>query len=268
MDLFRTARAIKQFFDSNATSEGIYIELMKNAHLLPIRERLSKVELVQLVFVCRDLMDGIDPEITKSKLQNIFMFSIVEFGGNDQTITCSYCGGDGYDRCGECDGAGAHTCHECGGDGTIEGDDGEQVKCEECDGDGNLDCEYCTDGQTNCPECEGQGEIETTDYVPYDIYEYVSTNLDLREILVNRYRKKEGLIKGETQMVIHSDENNSFKIHTFNVGAEESDSDEIDFRYENKTYVMYVKKLKENNLGTMKNGLISTIDVDMGRFKN
>lgn len=284
MDLFKIASGIKPFFRQLGSLQAIYDEFARNSHLDPIKSKITKVEYVKLIYILHDLLnENVSPEQTNEKLNNLFMFAIVEFGYNEITVSCDYCGGNGTQECSECDGSGKEECSECDGNGKeecsecegsgkVEGDDGEEDECSECDGTGKTPCNNCDgdgefacnicdgEGDYTCDECGGDGEVTNSDFLEYEISEFVSTNNELKEYLVKTIKKKK-----ELKQKIRDFEG-TFEINGYSEEQGSGYSDSVDHDYEQKDFVLYVKKLKEDNLGYLNKRLASSIEPDMEQF--
>lgn len=262
MDLFKIASGIKPFFRQLGSLQSIYDEFARNSHLDPIKSKITKVDYVKLIYILHDLLnENVSPEQTNEKLNNLFMFAIVEFGIVETTVSCDSCGGSGQEQCSECDGSGDEDCSECDGSGKVEGDEGEEDECSECEGTGSVSCDYCSgDGYVDCGECDGSGEVTNSDFLEYEISEFVSTNNELKEYLVKTIKKKKELKKNIR------DFEGTFEINGYSEEQGSGYSDSVDHDYEQKDFVLYVKKLKEDNLGYLNKRLASSIEPDMEQF--
>jgi hypothetical protein len=190
MNLITLAKSIQPFIQKNSTLESIYKQSCTNTSL-PFKNFLKPIDLIKVVFMAKKISNGDDPrEILTELDNNMFLFSIVEFGDDDQTIPCGTCFGEGSRECNTCGGTGETDCDDC--DGT--GEDEEGNACDYCQGGGMSECIICDgSGVEDCSECNGNGYEETNEYVPYTISYYVSYD----ETLKNNIEEK--LLRNDTE---------------------------------------------------------------------
>ena len=153
-----------------------------------IRDILSSFDgsdMVRVIFVAFNLLNGDSDEVAMNRAKDIFMFDIETKQGEEynKMVTCDVCNGDGKVKCQECDGdgevecdscntLGKIRCDECLGNGEVDdeechycGGDGD-VTCRDCGGNGNVHCDECYgDGNVKCVECGGGGEVKGYDTV-------------------------------------------------------------------------------------------------------
>jgi DnaJ-class molecular chaperone len=228
--LISIARAVQPFINKDATLEAIYKEICSNK-ALPFKDILKPIDLVKLVFISKCISKGEDPkELLQEMEGNLFLFNIVEFGENNQEESCDVCYGDGSINCGNCDGSGDYTCDECDG----YGEDDEGDTCVECQGGGEVECGDCGGmGTSECSSCDGSGYISTTDYVPYDILQYVSYDLPLKiQIEQQILRNNIGRIRFKS--------NKTFLLYVDEVGIKDGETDSIDAKYESESFYLNV----------------------------
>ena len=150
-----------------------------------ILSSLEGDELVRVIFVSFNLLNGDSDEVAMSRAKDIFMLDGKSIQGEEYNkmeecdvcgggleIECDECRGTGEMDCSTCIGSGNLNCDECGGEGEVDGEecdycggDGE-VHCGDCGGSGDVHCDECYgDGRIQCGECEGEGEVEGSDEV-------------------------------------------------------------------------------------------------------
>lgn len=190
MKLIALAKALQPFIQKNVSLEGIYKEILTNKSL-PFTTMLKPIDLIKLVFITKKISNNEDPREMMTQLDNnLFVFSTVEFGSDNQTIDCEYCMGDGNYECTSCDGTGEVDCDECDG----SGEDEEGDSCHECQGGGKVDCNNCSgEGNEECDYCNGNGYTDTDEYIPYDIGYYVSYDTQLKTTL------EQNLLRNDTE---------------------------------------------------------------------
>jgi hypothetical protein len=230
MNLITLAKSIQPFIQKNSTLESIYKQACTNTSL-PFKNFLKPIDLIKVVFMAKKISNGDDPrEILTELDNNMFLFSIVEFGDDDQSISCERCFGDGAILCRECGGSGESDCNECGG----SGEDEEGHFCPECDGAGEEQCSECGGtGSEDCSECNGQGYEETNDYVPYTISYYVSYD----ETLKNNIEEK--LLRNDTENPKFN-YSKTFLLAIDEVSAQNGDSGSIKNKFANTTHLLEI----------------------------
>lgn len=230
MKLLTLAKAVQPFIQKNITLEGIYKEILTNKSL-PFTTMLKPIELVKLVFLTKKISNNEDPREIMSQLDNnIFLFSTVEFGDNNQTIDCEECQGDPNVECTWCDGTGETDCDECDG----SGEDEEGNSCDECQGGGKVECNNCEgEGTQECGYCDGQGYNDTEDYVPYSIGYYVSYDETLKNTLQQR------LLRNNTEDPVFNSKK-TFLLSVNEVGVDEGHSESINDNFANTTHLLEV----------------------------
>jgi hypothetical protein len=92
MKLIALAKAIQPFIQQGITLEAVYKEILTNTSL-PFKTMLKPIDLIKLVFIAKKISNNEDPTEIMSQLDNLFVFSTVEFGDNNQTIDCQECMG-------------------------------------------------------------------------------------------------------------------------------------------------------------------------------
>jgi len=229
---------------------SLYDGFTSDDYFNTFRSMISLEDYPKVVFLARKIGLKKDPEKLLPKLNNLFIFCDIEFGDNENYIECENCEGSGEERCFENDGRGYTICNQCGGDGVIECDecggggetfDGEGI-CDKCYGQGELSCDYCDgDGSNNCDECNGRGEsmcsycdgsgdVESSEYVPYVVNQYVSYNQNLRTSL------EQSIIRNE-EYFHESQDISDFLIYTETTHATGDYTDQIDHKFINESYV-------------------------------
>jgi hypothetical protein len=90
MNLITLAKSIQPFIQKNSTLESIYKQSCTNT-ALPFKNFLKPIDLIKVVFMAKKISNGDDPrEILTELDNNMFLFSIVEFGDDDQSISCEW----------------------------------------------------------------------------------------------------------------------------------------------------------------------------------
>jgi hypothetical protein len=230
MKLIAFAKAVQPFIQKNITLEGIYKEILTNKSL-PFKSMLTPIELVKLVFITKKISNNEDSREMMSQLDNnLFVFSTVEFGSNEQTITCEYCMGDGNYECTSCDGLGEVDCDECDG----SGEDEEGDSCHECQGGGNVECNNCSgEGNEECNYCDGQGYNDTEDYVTYDIGYYISYDTQLKTTLEQK------LLRNNT-LDPEFNSKKTFLLSVDSTGVDEGQSESINSKFADTTQLLEI----------------------------
>ena len=261
MNLVSIAKAIKPFMNDNdfGNLQSIYNNIMRNSHISDMRAMMTPSQIIKLVFIADAIYKNEDVNSLITELDNnLFVFTLVEFGETKNEIACEYCSGNGEVECTECYGSGSVTCNSCEGDGTVECPDcdgdgvdegGEEcgncegkgkVECDDCEGKGEIDCDYCEgSGNESCSECEGYGQVDSEDFLPYDIYEYASYDQGLFTSLKQRIKKDKRkdveFSKGEKTFLLNVD---------YVTAGQDNDTAEIDHDYAGKTYLLNVLRKK------------------------
>jgi hypothetical protein len=172
--------------------------------VISILSDLEGGELVRVLFVAYNLLNGDTDEVAMNRATNIFMFDVKSIQGEEYNrmedcdvcygngeIACEECGGEGEMECSDCNGSGNLNCDECGGEGEVDGEechycggDGE-VHCGDCGGSGQVHCDECYgDGKVRCEECDGEGEVESsTEVVDVEMSTIVTQNHKIMEEL-------------------------------------------------------------------------------------
>ncbi len=172
--------------------------------VISILSDLEGGELVRVLFVAYNLLNGDTDEVAMNRATNIFMFDVKSIQGEEYykmedcdvcygngEIACEECGGEGEMECSDCNGSGNLNCDECGGEGEVDGEechycggDGE-VHCGDCGGSGQVHCDECYgDGKVRCEECDGEGEVESsTEVVDVEMSTIVTQNHKIMEEL-------------------------------------------------------------------------------------
>jgi len=230
MKLLALGKALQPFIQKNVTLEAIYKEILTNTSL-PFKSILKPIDLIKLVFITKKISNNEDPTELISELDNIFIFSTVEFGDDNQDIDCEECMGDGTYECRNCDGGGEEDCEECGGSGEV-GDEGDA--CDECQGGGKVTCSDCDgEGQQECGYCDGQGHVPTNDYVPYDLSYYVSYDNQLKTTLEQK------LLRNDTKEPIFNSKK-TFLLAANEVGVKDGESENINDDFANTTHLLEI----------------------------
>jgi hypothetical protein len=230
MNLITLAKSIQPFIQKNSTLESIYKQACTNTSL-PFKNFLKPIDLIKVVFMAKKISNGDDPKEILTELDNnMFLFSIVEFGDDDQTIPCGTCFGEGSRECNTCGGTGETDCDDC--DGT--GEDEEGNACDYCQGGGMSECIICDgSGVEDCSECNGNGYEETNDYVPYTINYYVSYD----ETLKNNIEEK--LLRNDTEDPKFN-YSKTFLLAIDEVSAQNGNSDLIKNKFANTTHLLEI----------------------------
>ena len=150
--------------------------------IVSILSGLKGDELVRVIFVSFNLLNGDSDEVAMSRAKDIFMIDVKSIQGEEYNkmedcdvcygngeIACEECSGEGEIECSDCNGSGNLNCEECGGEGEVDGEechycggDGE-VHCGDCGGSGQVHCDECYgNGEVRCEECDGEGEVESS----------------------------------------------------------------------------------------------------------
>ena len=91
MKLIALAKAIQPFIQQGITLEAVYKEILTNTSL-PFKTMLKPIDLIKLVFIAKKISNNEDPaEIMSEFDNNVFIFSTVEFGDNNQRILGPNC---------------------------------------------------------------------------------------------------------------------------------------------------------------------------------
>jgi hypothetical protein len=230
MNLITLSKSIQPFIQKNSTLESIYKQACTNTSL-PFKNFLKPIDLIKVVFMAKKISNGDDPKEILTELDNnMFLFSIVEFGDDDQTIPCGTCFGEGSRECNTCGGTGETDCDDC--DGT--GEDEEGNACDYCQGGGMSECIICDgSGVEDCSECNGNGYEETNDYVPYTINYYVSYD----ETLKNNIEEK--LLRNDTEDPKFN-YSKTFLLAIDEVSAQNGNSDLIKNKFANTTHLLEI----------------------------
>lgn len=247
--------------DSNTST--LYEQLFKDNIFEPLLRSVTPQEIIKIIFLASEIGNNGNPEELLTKLNNLYIFSIISFGDDENWIECESCFGNRVVECGDCSGRGYFDCEQCDGgdvrcdtcDGYGKLEDGETCpdcdgegnnKCEYCDGEGEYECEYCYGtGQNDCPDCGGEGEIETDEYVPYNIFLYASYDTNLRTSLERSMVRNVEFLTAPTS-------NKTFYIYIESVNAGDGDSGLIDHKYKNTDFVNGVDEI--DNLVISKEG--------------
>ena len=231
MKLIALAKSIQPFIQQGVTLEAVYKEILTNTSL-PFKTMLRPIDLIKLVFITKKISNNEDPsEIMSEFDNNVFIFSTVEFGDNNQTIDCQECMSDGTYDCHTCDGSGEEDCDECGGSGEV-GDEGDA--CNECQGGGKVTCSECDgEGQSECGYCDGQGYNDTQDFVTYDLNYYVSYDNQLKTTLDQK------LLRNNTQEPVFNSKK-TFLLASTEVGVDEGESESIQDNFANTTHLLEI----------------------------
>ena len=147
-----------------------------------ILSSLEGDELVRVLFITYNLLNGDSDEVAVNRTKDIFMLDVKSIQGEEYNkmedcdvcygngeIACEECSGEGEIECSDCNGSGNLNCEECGGEGEVDGEechycggDGE-VHCGDCGGSGQVHCDECYgNGEVRCEECDGEGEVESS----------------------------------------------------------------------------------------------------------
>ena len=247
MKLINIARALYSLAKVDDL-QSLYQFFMKSKHLSPYKNILSPTEIIKVVFLAYEIAHKRNPEALLPQLNNLYIFSIILFGDNENWVNCEYCAGDGNVNCGDCYGtgyvdcdecdSGKVTCDTCDGYGGLE--DNETCpdcggrgnnKCEHCDGEGEIECEYCYGtGQNDCPDCNGEGEIETDEYVPFDVVLYASYDKNLRTSI------ERSMVRNE-EFLTTPKWNKTFYLTIKSEKAGEGDTDMVDQKFTKTEYI-------------------------------
>lgn len=268
MKLIKLAKFLyKNVGNSNTTV--LYEQLFKDNIFEPLLKSVTPQEIIKIIFLASEIGNNGNPEALLSKLDRLYVFSIVKFEDDENWIECDTCGTDGVVECSDCYGRGYEDCDECDGgnvtcdtcDGYGELEDGETCpecdgrghnKCEYCDGEGEVECEYCYGtGQQDCPDCGGEGEIETDEYVPFEMILYVSYDDNLRTSLERSMVRNEEFLTAPTS-------NKTFHLDIVFRNAGDEDTDMIDHKY---TKTEFVNSVDETDNLVIMNKRITNYDL-------
>lgn len=249
MNLISLAKSLKPFIKRSGDLQGIYNAILKEKHI-PFIEHLDAISLIKLVFLCSEIQKNGNLQSKLREIDNyLFSFTVIKFGDDQNEIDCDVCV-DGEIRCEDCGGSGTQPCSNCDGEGYIDCDECEfhsEGECEKCKGQNYVQCTECNAGRVNCDgcdgigaepcqECEGQGYVVNDNYVPYDIYTYVSIDDNL-------------LFEIESQYIDLQKEIDEYKFYsslsdkTFQISVERKEAtyeytEEIDKQYMEKMFFL------------------------------
>lgn len=260
MKLIKIAKLLYHYINSTVLY-SLYDGFTRDDYFNQFRSMVSLEDYPKIVFLAREIGLKKDPEKLLPKLNNLFIFCDIVFDDDETYIECEGCDGSGEERCYDCDGAGAIICDKCDGwgevtcdkcDGNGETFDGEgicdkcdgsgEVTCDKCDGDGNYQCGKCDGyGGVTCGECGGNGEVETFEYVPYVINQYVSYNQNLKTSL------EQSMIRNE-EYFHESKDISDFLIYTETINATGDYTNQIDHKFINESYVNGIVDIDEVSL--------------------
>ena len=260
MKLIKIAKLLYHYINSTVLY-SLYDGFTRDDYFNQFRSMVSLEDYPKIVFLAREIGLKKDPEKLLPKLNNLFIFCDIVFDDDETYIECEGCDGSGEERCYDCDGAGAIRCDKCDGYGEVTCDkcdgngetfygegicdkcDGSgEERCYDCDGDGNYQCGKCDGyGGVTCGECEGNGEVETSEYVPYVINQYVSYNQNLKTSL------EQSMIRNE-EYFHESKDISDFLIYTETINATGDYTNQIDHKFINESYVNGIVDIDEVSL--------------------
>jgi len=160
-------------------------------------------ELVRILFVTYNLLNGDSDEVAVNRTKDIFMINVKSIHGEEYyrkeecgvchgsgNIDCDECRGTGEIDCSTCKGSGYIDCDECSGEGEVDGEechycggDGE-VHCGDCGGSGDVRCDECYgDYEVKCGECSGEGQVTTNEVIDVEMSTIITQNPKLMEEL-------------------------------------------------------------------------------------
>lgn len=256
MRLINIAKSIKPFLNSNVIPSAVYKEIISNNNIDFLNQILTNnSDRILLCFLSSLYVNGVEinSELANNIKNNLFLFSVIEFGDQENDIECSVCEGNGtlsceecygngYITCNECGGSGEVSCEKCDGSGEIEVEDEEyekcdqcegsgEVTCNECDSEGNKDCYQCDgSGNEDCYECDGRGTIWSDEYLPYEIFIYASYDSKLKDLIQYKIERNENIPPGKQLG------NKVLLLNTINVSAGEDECKNVNFDFKDKTY--------------------------------
>jgi hypothetical protein len=252
MNILNLAKRISSVVKKGETLESVYREIMSNPATKDFIKILPKKVILSLVFLVHSIINKQDYNSILPKLENLFIFSIIDFGTIKNTVECNDCGYDGYVECPRCGGDGDVRCSYCDGDGIIGNGDFEEP-CYDCHGGGEVQCDRCDGtGKVFCNKCDGEGEYETDDYLPYNIEIFVSLDQELLETIEMK------ISRNETEDYFEFDNRETFLLYITQEYIYESDNlSELEDTY---FPLSIITDVKENNL-ILANNLISSNDL-------
>jgi hypothetical protein len=255
MNLINLAKSIQSFIQKDATLEAIYKEICSNKSI-PFKEFIKPVDLIKIVFLVKEVSNGEDPRKIMSELDNnLFLFSTVEFEGNEQELDCEKCLGDGKVTCTSCNRDGMEECNMCGGSGEDD--------CDYCHGWGRVECTNCNGTHTQkCSQCEGNGYYFTEDYVPYEIGYYVSYDETFKTTLEQK------LLRNDTEEPILNSKK-TFLLSIKFIEPKNGESENIKGIFANTTHLLDVNTEDVSENLIYENGKISPTGFynDLDKFK-
>lgn len=281
--IYPIAKSIQPFIKEGGTitPEGIYRIIMTNNHLDFIKKLIQPDNLPILVLTTYQIAIGNDDEKIVGKIKNnLYAFNSFEFGDIENEVDCDYCDGAGETTCDYCEGNGTIECSDCGGEGEVDcedcggsGEDEEENKCNtcngggkeecpDCSGDGSVDCNNCSNGNETCWECNATGSKTIVDKVPYTISIYVSYDLQQKDVLesyITQNKDVDGVEINHKTLTLISKE----------YSVTESETDEVDLKFANKTYIGEVIEIDESSITKRGRDKLIIYDLDnlLDKFK-
>lgn len=253
MDLVKISKRFAQFLGNEQLSlNDIYTHLTSDTFTKQIIEMMEPISIIKIVFLTKSILIGQDPVRLNEVLeQNLFLFSIIEFGDDPEiecdncngngNVECSYCDGSGEVDCSNCDGSGEVECNDCEGTGFNNEVEDENSTCSTCGGSGEITCPDCSGShKESCPDCGGSGSDEcyicngsgynSKSGANYDIEMFASYN----PVLFNTLEK---IYKETSEINSDSIERNQTFLFNTKSMYDSDENTEIDTYYQNKTFV-------------------------------
>lgn len=251
--IYSIAKSVQPFIRDENNIEQMYRTLLRDSNLSFIKELVQPNDIPVLIFTAYEISKGNDDRnIVEIIKNNIYVFTVINFSDVETEITCeecsgngevscSECNGDGEIDCNECDGTGEQDCSECGGDGQMEDVDGVSASCDGCQGGGKVECDACDGsgyngcgecyrGYNKCYDCEGNGSITCDDRIPFIIETYMSYDEELKNTIFDDIENDKGISSTD----YNGDK--TFLLSFHEVGADESETEYVNEKYENSTY--------------------------------
>lgn len=186
-----------------------------------ILSSLEGDELVRVLFVSYNLLNGDSDEVAVNRTKDIFMLDVKSIQGEEYyrmedcdmcygsgEIDCGECSGTGEIDCSTCKGSGYLNCDECSGEGEVDGEEchyceGESESyCGDCGGSGDVRCDVCYgDYKVGCGECGGKGKIEGDEVIDVEMFTIITQNPKLMEELDSLHDPNDDEIKEFGQFI-------------------------------------------------------------------
>jgi hypothetical protein len=163
MNLIRIAQKLSRFFTRQNRASDVLSELIRDKKHREFFNAVKPLDGIKLAFLINGVNKGLDLESMLVEIENnLVSFTVVEFEDVASMFTCN-----------ECNGNETISCDYCGGDGYISSDD---------DDEDDEECDHCGgDGYELCDHCDGNGEIEDDTTTDYNISTYITFDSKLGE---------------------------------------------------------------------------------------